>query len=55
VNMAGDVPPGFERFERLIELVSTDEADRGAGRSRWRHYANRGYAIRQQDAFGGKG
>jgi DNA polymerase-3 subunit chi len=55
VNLAGDVPPGFERFERLIELVSTDEAERLAGRTRWRHYADRGYSIRHQDAFGSKG
>ena len=53
VNLAEGVPPGFERFERLIELVSTDEGERIAGRTRWRHYADRGYAIRHQDAFGG--
>ena len=58
VNLGNEVPAGFERFERLIELVAEDEASRGAGRARWRHYKNRGYGIRHQDAFapaGGRG
>ncbi len=42
----GDAPPrGFESFERLIELVSTDESDRATARERWKGYAGRGYAI----------
>lgn len=45
VNLGLDAPEGFESFERLIEIVSNDEADRGAARLRWKHYANRGYAI----------
>ncbi|GAA4344737.1 DNA polymerase III subunit chi [Variovorax defluvii] len=49
VNLGFDVPGGFERFERLIDVVSGDEADRQAGRRRWRHYADRGYAIRRHD------
>lgn len=51
VNLGSEVPQGFERFERLIELVGEDEAARGAGRARWRHYKDRGYGIRHQDAF----
>ncbi|MBS0454939.1 MAG: DNA polymerase III subunit chi [Proteobacteria bacterium] len=51
VNLGSEVPAGFERFERLIELVAEDEAARGAGRARWRHYKDRGYGIRHQDAF----
>jgi DNA polymerase-3 subunit chi len=52
VNLGTQVPMGFERFERLIELVGEHEAARGAGRLRWRHYKDRGYGIRHQDAFG---
>ena len=51
VNLGHEVPSGFERFERLIELVGGDEASRGAGRARWRHYKDRGYGIRHQDPF----
>ena len=40
---------GFERFERLIELVTQDEQDRLDARARWKHYADRGYAIIRHD------
>jgi DNA polymerase III subunit chi len=49
VNLGGPVPEGFERFERLIELVSVDEPDRLAARTRWKHYSDRGYAITRHD------
>jgi DNA polymerase-3 subunit chi len=49
VNLGGAVPAGFERFERLIELVSQDEPDRLAARARWKHYKDRGYAIVRHD------
>jgi DNA polymerase-3 subunit chi len=49
VNLGGQVPEGFERFERLIELVSGDEDDRQQARRRWKHYADRGYAITRHD------
>ena len=45
LNLGDAAPRGFESFERLIELVSTDEADRAAARERWKGYAGRGYAI----------
>ena len=45
----GGAPEGFERFERLIELVSGDAADRQSARARWRHYAERGYSIQRHD------
>ncbi len=46
----GDEPAeGFESFERLIEIVSSDPAERDAARARWRHYAARGYAIQRHD------
>jgi DNA polymerase-3 subunit chi len=50
VNLSSSVPDGFERFERLIEVVEEgDEVDRLAARSRWKHYADRGYAITRHD------
>jgi len=54
LNLGDAVPPGFERFERLIELVGTAEDDRAAGRVRWTHYKHRGYSLRHQSAFGGR-
>lgn len=52
VNLGDDVPAGFERFERLIEVVTPDEADRMAGRARWQHYKQRGYALKRHDLTG---
>lgn len=49
VNLGGTVPEGFERFERLIEVVTQREDDRIDARSRWKHYADRGYAITRHD------
>ena len=49
VNLGGLVPAGFERFERLIEVVSNDEEDRSLARGRWKHYVARGYAIVRHD------
>jgi DNA polymerase III subunit chi len=49
VNLSDDVPAGFERFERLIEVVTTQEEQRQAARARWRHYSERGYAMTRHD------
>ncbi|RYF76233.1 MAG: DNA polymerase III subunit chi [Comamonadaceae bacterium] len=53
INLAPGVPEGFERFERLIEIVTPDDEDRQAGRERWRHYATRGYTLQRHDLAGG--
>lgn len=49
VNLTDAVPPGFERFARVIEVVSTDAGDREHARRRWRHYTEQGYAIVRHD------
>ena len=50
VNLGDEAPAGFERFARLIEIVGTEEAERAAARSRWKHYAARGYALQGHEA-----
>jgi DNA polymerase-3 subunit chi len=49
LNLGADAPAGFERFERLIELVGHDPNDRAQARLRWRYYAGQGYTIQQHD------
>lgn len=49
VNLGDQVPEGFERFERLIEVVTLDEDDRIAARPRWQHYKSRGYELKRVD------
>lgn len=49
VNLGSDIPDGFECFERFIEVVSIQDADRLAARRRWKHYADRGYTLQRHD------
>ena len=49
INLDHRWPPLFTRFERLIEIVTTDNADREAGRRRWKFYKDRGYDLTPHD------
>ena len=49
LNLGAGVPAGFERFERLIEVVGTGDADRMHSRTRWKYYVDRGYAITRHE------
>ena len=49
LNLGADCPPHFERFPRLLEIVSVDETEKEAGRSRFRFYRERGYKITNHD------
>lgn len=49
VNLGQGIPVGFEPFERFIEVVARAEDDLRAGRSRWKHYAMRGYALTKHE------
>lgn len=46
INLRGETPAFFSRFQRLVEIVGLEEADREAGRTRFRFYRDRGYDIR---------
>ena len=45
INLSTQTPDHFARFERMFEIVSTDEQDLTAGRGRYKHYQTRGYAL----------
>ena len=49
VNLGHDLPPFFSRFERVLELVGSDDEDRDHGRRRWRSYKDRGYPLASHD------
>jgi DNA polymerase-3 subunit chi len=55
LNLRAEWPPFFGRFERLIEIVSTDEDDRKLARERYKFYRDRGYEIRTHDLGGNAG
>jgi DNA polymerase-3 subunit chi len=52
LNLGAETPPGFERFERLLELVTPEETDRLAARARYKFYRERGYRIADHDLGG---
>ena len=39
LNLMADVPDAFHRFQRVLEVVTTNDADRAQARQRWRTYA----------------
>lgn len=45
INLTDATPAHFARFERMIEVISTDEADVLAGRARYSYYKQRGYPV----------
>jgi DNA polymerase-3 subunit chi len=49
VNLGESVPAGFERYERLIEVVGHNDEDRALARQRWKQYADRGYTMQRHD------
>lgn len=53
LNLGNELPTAFSRFEKLVEIVSTDDADRLPARERFKFYRERGYAIDSRDISGG--
>lgn len=52
VNVGSALPEGFERFERLIEVIGDTDEDLQRGRRRWKHYKDRGYAVVKHEQDG---
>ncbi len=49
VNLGESVPVGFERHQRVIEIVTGDVMNRKLARARWKFYADAGYQLVQHD------
>ena len=49
LNLGRECPPHFERFSRLLEVVSQNDEEKASGRNRYRFYKERGYAIASHD------
>lgn len=45
INLSQSTPGHFARFERMFEIISSDDADTVAGRERYRFYQQRGYPL----------
>lgn len=46
LNLADEWPPFFASFERLLEIVTHDDADKALARERYAFYRKRGYDIK---------
>ena len=49
INLHTEQPPGFARFERLVEIIGQTDIGREQGRERYRFYKSRGYALKSHD------
>ncbi len=49
INLGARVPDGFDRFQRVIEVVADDDDDRQLARQRWKNYVSRGVAPTKYD------
>jgi DNA polymerase-3 subunit chi len=49
VNLRHDMPDEPAAFQRVIEVVTLDEADRGPARARWRQYKALGMEPQRHD------
>ncbi len=49
LHLYPQVTAGFERFARLIEIVSLNELDRASARARWKHYTQAKHPITRHD------
>jgi len=49
VNLSDDMPTGYQRFARVIEVVSLDQPDRLRARVRWRQYQGAGWEPQRRD------
>jgi len=45
INLSNASPTHFARFERMFEIISSNDADKTAGRERYRYYQQRGYPL----------
>lgn len=53
LNLSDEIPPGFSRFQQLVEIISVEDGDRLPGRERFRFYRERGYPLETRDISGG--
>ncbi|MFA6969820.1 MAG: DNA polymerase III subunit chi [Gallionella sp.] len=49
ISLHDECVPFFSRFERVIEIIGTDEEDSRRGRERYKFYRDRGYELRHFD------
>jgi DNA polymerase-3 subunit chi len=49
LNLDEEVALGYEKFERVIEVVGMEESDKAKARQKWRYYSQRGYPLKKHE------
>lgn len=49
-NLADDLPPGFDSFRTIVEIVGQHEAEKAPARARWMQYKARELPLKAFDA-----
>ena len=49
LNLGQEWPPFFASFDRVLEIVGTDDADKERARARYAFYKQRGYELKVND------
>lgn len=52
VNLSNEIPPGFEQFAHVTEIISLNDDVRLPGRERFRFYREKGYPLESHDLAG---
>lgn len=53
INLDSEWPPFFSRFDRLVEIVGTEEDNKAKARQRYKFYKERGYPLNTFDRANG--
>lgn len=49
LNLSDTIPPGFSRFQQVIEIVGIEEGNVQLGREHYRYYRERGYPLEARE------
>lgn len=49
INLSASIPSGFERFQRVIEIVAGTHEEREQAREHWKEYKRLGYAVQAHE------
>ncbi|MCF8198507.1 MAG: DNA polymerase III subunit chi [Sulfuritalea sp.] len=49
LNLSDSIPPGFSRFQQVVEIVCIADESKQLGRERYRYYRERGYPLEARE------
>ncbi len=49
INLTTEIPPFFQQFERLAELVGKNDEEKESARNRYRTYRQKGHPLKKYD------